>query len=62
MILNLSSLRMNVLTDILQAILLVILVGAMFVAIPIVGLLFALAAFVAFVYMVIQDEREHPPE
>jgi len=49
---------MKALTDIFQAILLVIVVGAIFVAIPIVGLLFALAAFIAFVYMVIKDERK----
>jgi len=48
---------MKALTDIFQAIMLVLIVGAIFVAIPILALFLAIAAFIAFVYMVIKDER-----
>jgi len=53
---------MKSLLDILQAILLVVIVGGMLVAIPIIGIILAIIATVAFVYLVIKEDREHPSE
>ena len=46
---------MKQLWDGLQAIIAVILIGAIFVAIPIIGLLLGIAATVAFIYMAIKE-------
>lgn len=46
----------------LQAIMLVIFVGAAFVAIPIIGLILGIAASVAVIFMIIKEERETPPK
>ena len=53
---------MKSLLDILQAILLVVIVGGMFVAIPLIGLFLAVIATIAFVYLAIKEDREHPSE
>lgn len=49
---------MKTLWDITQAFVLVILIGAAFVAIPIIGLLLGIAGAVAIVFMIIKEERE----
>jgi len=48
--------------DFIQAVLLVVIVGAMFVAIPLIGLFLAVIATIAFVYLAIKEDREHPSE
>jgi len=52
---------MKSLWDFLQAIMFVIVVGAILFIIPFLGIIIGLAAFVAIVYIVIQEERERPP-
>ena len=51
---------MKSLYDGIQAILLVVIVGAAFVAIPLIGLFLAVIATVAFVYFAIQEEAKYP--
>ena len=53
---------MKVLWDALQAITAVLIIGGMFVAIPIIGLIMAITGSVAFIYLAIRDERKTPPQ
>ena len=49
---------MKSLLDIIQAILLVVIVGGVLTAIPIIALFIAIGAAVVFVYLVVKDERK----
>ena len=53
---------MKSLLDSIQAILLVVIVGGVLTAIPIIALFIAIGAAVVFVYLIIKEERENPSE
>jgi len=53
---------MKSLWDMIQALLFVIVAGAAWIAIPILGLLLGIASAVAIVFLVIQEDRKHPPD